>query len=82
MVGLDDVRSKVLDCGANWKLNMKRRELIKPDLNPPYTRLCKEEVKLSSKLFGEDLSKQLKEMTEASLSWATDATAYFIKRGR
>ena len=24
---------------ANWKLNMKRRELIKPDLNPPYTRL-------------------------------------------
>ena len=27
---------------ANWKLNMKRREIIKPDLNPPYTRLCKE----------------------------------------
>ena len=26
---------------ANWKLNMKRRELIKPDLNPAYTRLCK-----------------------------------------
>ena len=26
---------------ANWKLNMKCRELIKPDLNPPYTRLCK-----------------------------------------
>ena len=23
---------------ANWKLNMKRREIIKPDLNPPYTR--------------------------------------------
>ena len=21
---------------ANWKLNMKRKELIKPDLNPPY----------------------------------------------
>ena len=40
---------------ANWKLNIKRRELIKPDLNPPYTRLCKEEIKPSTKLFGERL---------------------------
>jgi NAD-dependent SIR2 family protein deacetylase len=45
---------------ANWKLNMKRRELIKPDLNPPYTRLCKEEIKPSAKLFGEELPKHLK----------------------
>ncbi|XP_028417149.1 uncharacterized protein LOC114541424 [Dendronephthya gigantea] len=50
---------------ANWKLNMKRRELIKPDLNPPYTRLCKEEIKPSSKLFGEDLPKHMKDMAEA-----------------
>ena len=50
---------------TNWKLNMKRRELIKPDLNPPYTRLCKEEIKLFTKLFGEDLSKHLKDMSEA-----------------
>ena len=44
---------------------MKRRELIKPDLNPPYTRLCKEEIKPSAKLFGEDLPKHLKDMAEA-----------------
>ena len=49
---------------ANWKLNMKRREIIKPDLNPPYTRLCKEEIKPTIKLFGDDLSKHLKEMSE------------------
>ena len=49
---------------ANWKLNMKRREIIKPDLNPPYTRLCKEEIKRTTKLFGDDLSKHLKEMSE------------------
>ena len=49
---------------ANWKLNMKRREIIKPDLNPPYTRLCKEEIKPTTKLFGDDLSKHLKEMSE------------------
>jgi hypothetical protein len=50
---------------ANWKLNMKRRELIKPDLNPPYTRLCKEEIKPSAKLFGEELPKHVKHMAEA-----------------
>ena len=48
---------------ANWKLNMKRREIIKPDLNPPYTRLCKEEIKPTTKLSGDDLSKHLKEMS-------------------
>ena len=50
---------------TNWKLNMKRRELIKPDLNPPYTRLCKEDIKPSAKLFGDDLPKHLKDMAEA-----------------
>ena len=49
---------------ANWKLNMKQREIIKPDLNPPYTRLCKREIKPTTKLFGDDLSKHLKEMSE------------------
>ena len=49
---------------ANWKLNMKRREVMKPDLNPPYTRLCKEEIKPTTKFFGDDLSKHLKEMSE------------------
>ena len=50
---------------TNWKLNMKRRELIKPELNPPYTRLCKEDITLSTKLFGDDLAKHLKDMSEA-----------------
>ena len=50
---------------TNWKLNMKQRELIKPELNPPYTRLCKEDITLSTKLFGDDLAKHLKDMSEA-----------------
>ncbi|CAB4015536.1 Hypothetical predicted protein [Paramuricea clavata] len=44
---------------------MKRREFIKSDLNPPYTRLCKEVIKPTTKLFGDDLSKHLKEVSEA-----------------
>ena len=63
---LDHVMDSVALLGnTNWKLNMKRRELIKPDLNPPYTRLCKEDIKPSTKLFGDDLSKHLKDMSEA-----------------
>ena len=57
--------SFALLANANFKLNMARRELIKPELNPPCTRLCKDEIKPSTKLFGDDLSKHLKDMAEA-----------------
>lgn len=65
-----DVLNHVMDSVAmlgntNWKLNMKRRELIKPELNSPYTRLCKEDIAVSTKLFGDDLPKHLKDMSEA-----------------
>ena len=43
--------SVALLCNTHHKLNMKRRELIKPELNPPSTRLCKEEIKPSTGLF-------------------------------
>ena len=63
---LDQVMDSIaLVANANYKLNMKRRELIKPDLNPPFTRLCKEDIKPSSKLFGDELSKHLKDLAEA-----------------
>ena len=69
---------------ANWKLNIKRRELIKPDLNPPYTRLCKEEIKPSTKLSGDDLTKHLKEMSEVKragqqMQKATNGSTYVAK---
>ena len=62
------VLDHVMDSGAllsntNCKLNMRRRELIEPDLNSPYTRLCKEDIKPSRKLFGDDLSKHLKDIS-------------------
>ena len=58
--------SLVLVTHANWSLNMKRRELIKPDLNLPFTRLCKPDITPTTKLFGDDLQKHLKEMTDVS----------------
>ena len=65
-----DVLNHVMDSvtmlgNTNWKLNMKRREFIKPELNPSYTRLCKEDIAVSTKLFEDDLSKHLKDMSEA-----------------
>ena len=68
---MTDIMHHVMDClvlvtHANWSLNMKRQELIKPDLNPPFTRLCKPEIALTTKLFGDDLQKHLKEMTDVS----------------
>ncbi|PFX15027.1 hypothetical protein AWC38_SpisGene20779 [Stylophora pistillata] len=63
---LDQVMDSIsLVANANYKLNMKRRELIKPDLNPTFTRLCKEDIKPSTKLFGDELSKHLKDMADA-----------------
>ena len=54
--GLNQVIDAVAILGnSNWRLNMKRREIIKPELNPPYKRLCEEEITPSQKLFGDDL---------------------------
>ena len=50
---------------ANWNITMERRELIKPDLSPPYTRLCKGNIQPSTKLLGDDLSKHVREMADA-----------------
>lgn len=43
---------------------MKRRELIKPYINPYYTRFWKDKIKTSTKSFGDDLSRYVKEISE------------------
>ena len=45
-------------------LKLKRWDLIKPELIPPYNRLCKDEIKPTSKLFGDDPSGHLKDKVE------------------
>ena len=58
--------SLVLISKVNLSLNMKRRELSKLDLESPFTKLCKPEIAPTTKLFGDELSKQLKELTDVS----------------
>ena len=49
---------------VNNELNMLRRELIGPELNQRYAHLCRSSVKVTSFLFGDDLGKQIKDLTE------------------
>ena len=56
MINTRDTLTVIIDgiaslCNANHNLNMKRWELIKPELNPPYTWQCKEDIKPSISCF-------------------------------
>jgi len=53
---------------ANFELNMRRRDNIKPELNEDYKHLCSISVPFTEFLFGNDtnLSKQLKDLAEAT----------------
>ncbi len=46
-----------LMANANIELNLRRRELMRPDLNTQYQRLCAPSVPITQLLFGDDLSK-------------------------
>jgi len=53
---------------ANFELNMRRRDNIKPELNEDYKHLCSSSVPFTEYLFGNDadLSKQLKDLAEVT----------------
>ena len=49
---------------ANTELNNRRKELIKPDLHTDYKHLCSASTTVTAELFGDDLSKQVKDISE------------------
>ena len=46
------------------EVNIKRRELIKPDLNDQFKQLCGSQTPVTKLLFGDDLPKSVKEISE------------------
>ena len=56
--------SLVLLSNVSHKLNMKRREAIKPDLKHAYKSLCSTNNPITGLLLGNDLSKTAKESKE------------------
>ena len=55
----------VLLLSANGELNLKRRDLIRPDLNKQYAPLCNPSTAVSTFLFGDDLNKEVEELTKS-----------------
>ena len=51
---------------ANTELNHRRRELIKPDLHNDYKHLCSSSLAITDRLFGDDLPKLVKDLTEVN----------------
>lgn len=51
---------------ANEEINMRRKEMIKPDLHDDYKHLCSSSIEPTSFLFGDELPKQLKDLTEVN----------------
>ena len=51
---------------ANTELNNRRKELIKPDLQTDYKHLCSASTTVTAELFGDDLSKQVKDISEVN----------------
>ena len=66
--------SIALLCNGNNKLNMKRRELTKPELNLSYIRLVKEEIQISDALFGMTFRNTCRRKNRQMLAHQTRAT--------
>ena len=55
----------VLSLSPNRELDLKRRDLIRPDLNKKYASLCNPSTPASSLLFTDELNKEVEELTKS-----------------
>ena len=55
----------VLLLSSNRELSLKRRDLIRPDLNKQYASLCNSSTPVSSFLFGDEVNKEVEELTKS-----------------
>ena len=60
------VHALVLILSGNRELNLKRRELLRPDLNAPFSALNNLFTAISKELFGDDVGKQIDEVAKAN----------------
>ena len=60
------VHALVLSLSGNRELNLRRREFMKPDLNTQFTSLCSASTPVTKELFGDDVSKEIDELSKAN----------------
>ena len=56
----------LLLANANQELNYQRRELMRPQLNANYRHLCSPSNPVTSLLFGDDLPKAVKDISDTN----------------
>lgn len=67
---------------ANTELNNRRKELIKPDLHTDYKHLCSASTTVTAELFGDDLSKQVKDISEVNcVGWKVTTSTVTCHKG-
>ena len=60
------VDALVLILSGNTELNLKRRELLRPDLNAQFSALCNASTPISKELFGDDVGREIDEVVKAN----------------
>ena len=60
------VHALVLILSGNRELNLKRRELLRSDLNAQFSALCNLSTPISKELFGDDVGKEIDEVAKAN----------------
>ena len=61
----------LLLANANQELSYRRRELMRPQLNTNYRHLCSPSNPVTAELFGDDLPKAVKDITDTNrLEWS------------
>jgi len=56
----------LLMANANIELNLGRREALKPELHTSYRYLCAPSNPVTTELFGDDLPKVVKDITDTN----------------
>lgn len=66
---------------ANYELQMRRREVMKTDMNASHVHLCAPSVPYTTELFGDDVTKKITEITSQNRV-AGKAFKEYVPRGR
>ena len=74
----------LLMANANIELNLRRREALKPELHTSYRYLCAPSNPITTELFGDDLPKAVKHITDTNriTSKLSKETKQSFKRSR
>ena len=74
----------LLMANANIELNLRRREALKPELHTSYRYLCAPSNPITTELFGDDLPKAVKDITDTNriTSKLSKETKQSFKRSR